>query len=346
MRWFKYGLWILLLIFGIYALAMNFLVDDSKSYTVEKEVNYPIEKVYPQLSNLQNLTRWNAYFADSRKISVQYYVPYEGQGAALSFSDPEKNRHGELFLRYARLNSTIKYALYENKDRNPYLINVKLKALPNGHTSLRWFIHTPKRPLLQRSANFFTAADFVENLDTGMINLANVLSNKVDKEQLIAKVKFDTLMVEEAPGQLLLGVNVSSSNRKDALLKNIILNHNKVANYVAVDLGKREDEYGLPVLVTDPGNYKDNEVSYFYGVPLTKRTGLSDNNFSFRTLNASKALIVYYKGNYDGRVKAIQQLLNKARKDSMRNGELWQTFLEPPGEGSDVMLKLSLPVYR
>ena len=104
--------------------------------------------------------------------------------------------------------------------------------------------------------------------------------------------------------------------------KNIVMNHNKVLNYVKMDLAKRDDEYGEPVLITDADNFKDKEVSYYYGIPLSKRVGVSDNNFSFRTLNASRIYVIYYQGTYAGRVKAIQQLLLKAKRDTMRTGDL------------------------
>lgn len=346
MRWLKYGVFAVLFIFGLYALAMYSFVDESKSFQVEKEVNYPLDKVFPQFSNLQNFARWNRYFSGSKKFNIQFYTPYEGKGAALSFQDAEEGRQGDLFIRYINPNSTIKYQLFEGKKSNPYLIDLKFKALPNGHTKIMWFIHTPKQTLLNRSANFFTEADFVNDLNASMANLANIMGNKVDKDKQMAAIKYDSLMVEEEEGALLLGVNVSTSNKGDGWFKNIILKHNKVFNFVTVDLGKREDEFGFPVMVTEPGNYKDKEVSYFYGIPLSKRQSVSDNNFSFRTINPSKYYTLYYKGKFSGRIRAIQQLLNKAKKDTMRNGDLQQTFLEPPMEALEVNMKLSLPVYK
>ena len=153
-------------------------------------------------------------------------------------------------------------------------------------------------------------------------------------------------MVEEKEGQLLLGVNVNSKNTKDALFKNIVMNHNKTLNFIKMDLGKREDEYGEPVLITKANNFKDKEVSYFYGIPLSKRIGISDNNFTFRTVNASRNYVIYYQGSYTGRIGAIQQLLQQAKKDTMRTGDLQQTFLEEPSVESNTVMKLSLPVYR
>ncbi|UJF29190.1 hypothetical protein L0B70_10105 [Kaistella sp. 97-N-M2] len=179
-----------------------------------------------------------------------------------------------------------------------------------------------------------------------MKNLFAILGNKVDKEKQRESLKFDSLMVEQQEGQLLLGVSVNSKNAKDALFKNIVINHNKVLNYVKMDLGKKTDEYGEPILITDADNYKDKEVSYYYGIPLSKRVGVSDNNFSFRTVNASKNYVIYYRGSYPGRIKLIQQLLLKAKKDTLRTGDLQQTFLEEPREENNTVIKLSLPVFR
>ncbi len=346
MRWFKFISIVFLLLLGVYAASMYFFVEEDKFFQVEKEVNYPVDKVFPQFNNLQNLARWNSYFSDSKTMSIDFFSPYEGQNSALSFEDQKNHKNGDLIIRYENPLKTIRYQLFEGKKSNPYLIDIKFKPISANQTKIIWFVHSPKQPLLKRSLNFFTEDEFVDDLDKSMVNLKNILGNKVDKDNQLAAIKYDSLMVENAEGSLLLGVNVSTSNKKDALFKNIVLNHNKVYNYITVDLQKRDDEFGLPVLVTDPNNYKDKEVSYFYGIPLSKRVSVSDNNFSFRTLNPSKTYVIYYKGTYPGRVRAIQQLMQKAKKDTMRNGELQQTFIEPPSENNDVMLKLTLPVYR
>ena len=346
MRWFRYGVLAVLLLLGIYALLMYYFVDESKTFTVEKEVNYPVEKVFPQFNNLQNFSRWNAYFSDSKKMALQFYEPYEGPGASMSFTNAQTDRSGEMFVRYVNPNHTLKYQLFETKKGNPYNIGIKFSPSGTTHTKITWYVQTPRQPLLLRSANFFSEGDFLSNLDASMNHLSGLLSNKMDKDEQLAAIKFDSLMVENTAGQLLLGINVSASNQKQALFKNIILNHNKVYNFVTVDLGKQDDEFGLPMLLTDASNYKDKEVSYFYGLPLPRRVGISDNNFLFRSVNPSKSFVIYYKGKYEGRVKAVQQLLQKAKKDTLRNGELQQTFLEAPSDGKDVAIKLALPVYR
>lgn len=345
MRLLKYGTFILLFLLAVYAISMTF-VEESKNFTIEKEINYPVEKVFPQFNNLQNFSKWNSFFSDNDQLGFDYFTPYEGQGSSMSFYD-KKNKEvfGDLFIRYENLNKTLRYQLFEGKKNNPYLIDVKFK--PNqGKTTIIWYIHTPKQPLLKRSLNLISEDYIADQIDKSMKNLFSSLGNKVDKEKMRESLKFDSLMVEQKEGQLLLGINVSTKNDKKMLFKNIIMNHNKVVNYVKMDLAKKEDEYGEPVLITDADGFKDKEISYFYGIPLSKRIGVSDNNFSFRTLNASKNYIIYYRGTYEGRVKAIQELLLKAKKDTLRTGDLQQTFLEEPNENSNAVLKLSLPVFR
>ena len=346
MRWIKIVFGIVAFLFAVYSAIMYFFADESKSFTVVKEVKYPIEKIFPQFNNFQNFTRWNNYFSNSKGMKIEFYQPYEGQGSAMSFLDKKNDRKGEMIIRYENLNSTLKYHLFEGKNSNPSQINIKFQPISPEKTKITWFVHTPKQPLLKRAVNFWTEDVFVENLDKSMINLQNLLGNKVEKDQQMSEIKFDSLMVENQEGTLLLGVNVSTSNKKDALFRNIVMNHNKVYNFVSTDLGKNDDEFGFPVLITSSGNFKDKEVSYFYGIPLSKRVGVNDNNFSFRTLNASQTYVIYFKGDYTRRSSAIQQLLQKAKTETMRNGDVMQTFLEPPQEGKEVMMKIALPVFR
>jgi hypothetical protein len=66
-----------------------------------------------------------------------------------------------------------------------------------------------------------------------------MLGNKVEKDNQMASIKYDSLMVENEEEKLLLGINVSTSNKKDALYKNIVMNYNKVYNFVRWILGKK-----------------------------------------------------------------------------------------------------------
>ena len=345
MRFFKFGILIVLFLAAVYAVSMTF-VDESKNFTIEKEINYPVDKVFPQFNNLQNFVRWNAFFSDNSNLSFQFFTPYEGKGSSMTYRDRKSSgTFGDVFIRYENPNRTLRYQLFEGKENSPYLIDIKFRGDGNK-TKLTWYIHTPKQPLLKRSLNLISEDYIADNIDKSMKNLYNILGNKVDKEEQRKNLKFDSLMVENQEGQLLLGINVTTKNVKDALFKNIVMNHNKVLNYVKMDLAKRDDEYGEPVLITDADNFKDKEVSYYYGIPLSKRVGVSDNNFSFRTLNASRIYVIYYQGTYAGRVKAIQQLLLKAKRDTMRTGDLQQTFLEGPSADNNTVMKLSLPVFR
>ncbi|WP_299177731.1 polyketide cyclase [uncultured Chryseobacterium sp.] len=337
---------IVLFLVGAYALSMYYFVDESKNFQIEKEIDYPVDKVFSQFNNLQNFTRWNNFFKSSQSIDIDYYTPYEGQGSAISYEDPKNGNQGEMFIRYENPNRTLRYQLFENRNENPTLVDVKFKAVSAERTKITWYVHTPKLSVLSRVKNFWTEDRFAENIDKSMVNLKNVLGNKVEKDNQLAAIKYDSLMVENEEEKLLLGINVSTSNKKDALYRNIVMNYNKVYNYVTMDLGKKDDEFGYPMLITDADNYKDKEVSYFLGIPLSKKMGITDNNFSFRTVNPSQNYVLYYKGTYAGRVKAIQQLIQKAKNDEMRYGDVQQTFIERPVDGQDVNLKLSLTVFK
>ena len=153
-------------------------------------------------------------------------------------------------------------------------------------------------------------------------------------------------LLEKEEARMILGISVSTSNKKDALYRNIVMNYNKVYNFVTMDLGKKDDEFGYPVLITDADNFKDNEVSYYFGIPLSKKIGVNDNNFSFRSVSPTQNYVIYYKGTYAGRIKVIQQLMQKAKTDQMRYGDIYQTFIEQPIENQDVNMKLSLSVYK
>lgn len=330
---------------AIYAVSMSF-VEENKNFTVEKEINYPVEKVFNQFNNLQNFSRWNAFFSENDNLVFEYFTPYDGQGSSMTFRDKKNNTvFGDLFIRYSNQNRTLRYRLFEGKNNNPYLIDVKFKA-DKEKTKIIWYVHTPKQPFLKRSLNLLTEDYIVNQIDNSMKNLYTILGNKVDKEKQRESIKFDSLMVENEESQLLMGVNVNSKNDKNSLFKNIIMNHNKVVNYVKMDLGKKNDEYGAPILISDPDNFKDKEISYFYGVPLSKKISVADNNFSFRTLNASRNYVIYYRGDYAGRIKSIQQLIFQAKKDTLRIGDLQQTFLEEPTDEGKTLIKLALPVFR
>ncbi len=346
MRWLKITLFITFLLAVLYSISMYF-VEESKVLVVEKDISYPIEKVFPQFENLQNFSEWNVYFSEDKELVYSFFSPYQGQGSSMAFYNKKENdKSGELFVRYANPNKTIRYQLFLENQEMPFLIDVKFKKVSNFITKTIWTIHTPKQSFFKRSLNFFVENFSEDNINKSMQNLSTIMSRKIVKDQLMANIKLDTILVEKLPAQILLGVSINTNNKKDNYLKNIIMNHNKVTNFVKIDLGKKEDEYGLPVMITEPSQFKNKEISYFYGIPVASKVGVSDNSFSFRTFNETQALVIYYKGSFEGRMRPIQMLMQKAKKDTMRNGDLIESFIQEPQENKDCFMKIALPIYR
>jgi hypothetical protein len=65
---------------GAYAASMYYFVEENKNFQIEKEIDYPLDKVFAQFNNLQHFTRWNNFFTSSQSIDIDYYTPYEGKG--------------------------------------------------------------------------------------------------------------------------------------------------------------------------------------------------------------------------------------------------------------------------
>jgi hypothetical protein len=179
-----------------------------------------------------------------------------------------------------------------------------------------------------------------------MRNLAELMGNKVDKEVQLAAIKYDTIMIEQKPAQLLLGINASGNNRKNELIKNIVINYNKVIGFVSEDLDKKHDEYAEAVLVSEPNAYKEKEVSYFLGVPISQEEQITDNNFVFRNTAAATGYFSFYKGTYADRKKTIESLILKIKKDSLQSGKIYETFIETPQEAQDCILKISIEAKK
>lgn len=344
MRWLKITFLLLGILVGLYAISMYIFVEENKTFRIEKTVDYNLEKVYPQFSNLQNFVRWNNFFSESKTLSTEFYQPYEGGGSSMGFKD---NVHsGDLHIAYENPLKTLKYELYQEREDSPTKIEVRFLALSADKTKVTWKIVTPSKHLLERMSNLWTETDFINSVDKSMQKLSTILSNKIDKEQLLTDLKLDSLIIDKTEEVLLLGVNVSSSNKNDALYKNVQMNYSKVANFITNDLSKKEDEVGFAVLVANASDYKAKEVSYFLGFPLTKNLQLTDNNFSYKTIKAGACYTIYFEGAYAARTRAIQMLLQKAKNEEMNYGELQQVFLKPPQPDEDVLMKISLPVFK
>ena len=83
MRWYKIILLLTFILFILYSASMYF-VEDSKELVLEKNINYPVEKVFPQFDNLQDFTRWNDYFSNDKDMAISYFTPYEGIGSSIA----------------------------------------------------------------------------------------------------------------------------------------------------------------------------------------------------------------------------------------------------------------------
>ncbi|WP_407481225.1 polyketide cyclase [Elizabethkingia meningoseptica] len=346
MKWVKLIITFLAVIFGIYAISMIF-VEETKSFSVKKELNFPLEKVFPQFNNLYNFSQWNEFIQDNNNLGFSYYTPYDGVGSSMHFVNKKDSaENGDVFIRYVIPNRGIKYQMFRNNETNPYLIDVSFRRTGTEKTEVTWYVRTPARPFLKRSLNLIYEENFVSGIDKSVQSLTSHLGNKVDREAKLSSIKYDTIITENHEGGILLGLNVSASNRKKGDFYNsVVMNYNKLYSFMTKDLGKKNDEFGEPQLVMRTNNVNDKEISYFYGAMVSKKFGVTDNNFSFKTIGASKTLVAYYKGDYDGRKRVIANLIAEAKKMEMSAGELTETFVEPPIENQDVILKIALQIY-
>lgn len=344
MRWFKILAIILMLITGAY-VGLMYSLEDRKTLVVERELSYPIDKVFPQFENLQQLTRWSGFFRDKEVYAFQYFLPYEGVGSAMRFVNVKDNDEaGDIFIRDLKPMKSIRYEIYEKGEKTSYKVEAIFQS-KGEKTKITWKIETPTIPLMMRFLTLNADDKMEQNISSGMNKLTKILSGKVDAEVRLSQIKYDSIMEEEQEAKLLLGMNITAVNKKGMLHKSIVVHHHKLMSFVSKDLAKQEDEYGLPVLMTDIDGLRDKEISYFYGVSLPKSEKITDNNFVFKNLEKSRVYSIYYKGSYENRRRAVDKLLAEIKKSELRHGLLEEFFVEPPIEDEEVLLKISIPVY-
>ena len=196
-RWFRIILLLLVLLASGYTAVMYYFFEEKNSFVVEKEIDFPVDKVFPQFDDLQNFTRWNDYFSSDKDYRYRYFLPYEGEGSSMSYSHTkDKSKYGEVFIRKVKGNKSISYELYQERKKAPYKIDVSF--YPKGEkTKVVWRVNTPKYPLLLR----FKAADsdiesyINNNVTVSVKNLTNLLSGKVDKEVMFNQIKYDSIII-------------------------------------------------------------------------------------------------------------------------------------------------------
>ncbi|MDL1913174.1 MAG: polyketide cyclase [Bergeyella sp.] len=336
----------LVLFLGGYVFIVYFFLDKRETFTEERIIGYPVEKVFPQFNNFQNFVSWNDYFTSEKKIKILYFTPYQGEGGAINFENRKKTKMGQMFIQSETPNKQIDYVLFMNEDQNPFEINVKFIPLSERDTKIVWQVNSPKKSFLESLFPFLLLQkiDLERDLDLDSNNLEKLLAKKVDRDEQLKNIVYDSIMVEHYKGDLLLGLNVVSSNKNGELYKNIIKSHSSISGFVTGDLNKKEDEYGLPMLVTNPENYLDNEVSYFFGIPVTQNEQIADYRYSYLRLDAKKAYSVYYTGPYKKRINLQNKLIKKALKDSLSYDKILQVFIRPPEEKENCVIKMILPL--
>ena len=347
MRRFQYFLLVILLVFGGFAVFKHYnTAGEIHIFVVQKEIPYPLEKVYPQFSNFQNFTRWNRYFSDEKNLGIDYFQPYEGVESSIYFKTDKGKRNGEMYIRAEKPYELLKYELFDTNTSKPYLITVRFIETPSGNTKIVWRIRTPKRTLIEKYSDFWEDKTSIIYLDKSLNNLTDILANKVDRDRQINTIKYDSIIVEQGKEGVLLGINSGAKNKKEELFPSIVKDYNKVYNFVTTDLEKREDEVGFPVLISSADNFNQKEVSYYLGIPVSQKVEVNDNNFSFRNMKDEKLYSIFYKGKYENRKPSIDKLLQKAKMDNLRHGNIMETFISHPEEDKDVMIKFSIPVFR
>lgn len=347
MKWIKLLLFISVFVLGVYSASM-FFVEKFQSFKVEKVVDFPLDKVYAQFINPQNLSEWNVFTDNNDQLSYTYFSPYEGLGSSLKYINrKDSTERGDLFIRYVKPNQGIKYQLFKDKERKPYLIDVAFKALSDKQTQITWQVRTPSREFLERSLNLLYEENFNTRVEKSMANLHSVLMNKVDKEERLNALKFDTLMFERQSKQLLIGLNTSGNNKKGGdLYHSVSQDYHKLHAYLTKDLMKKEDEFGEIQVLYKVANLKNKELPYFIGSEVSKEQRLSDPNFSFREVKESYKIIAYYRGAYDARKSLIYKMIKEAETQKYTIGEISEMFLKPLDESGEVTLKISLEIYR
>lgn len=338
---------ILRLLFVLVFLALTVVAyitlqkEEKNTYYLKERVNYPVEKVFPQFTSLQNFTQWIEYFR-TNDLSVSYYTPYEGKDSSIEFyGKKNQDLDGELFIRYVNPLKTVKYQFFTHGSREPYALNVSFKPSGSG-TEVTWKIDSPQRSRWARIFAPISDEDFLSNIKQSMKNLNSLLGGKMDREIILSNIDFDTITVETQKAQLLVGVAANTMNKAKDVYSNVIINHNKVLNFVQKDMKKKPDEFGLPVLVYAPSALKDKEFSYFYGVAVPSRVRVNDNNFIFRDYPQQKVYVKYFKGAYNQREKTINELTKQLMEDSLQVSQVFETILQEPQKEKESILKISV----
>jgi effector-binding domain-containing protein len=354
MRFFKISFYTALFLFVAYAVGMMF-VEENKSVVLKNEIKHPISKVFPQFEALQNLSQWHQFLFDEQS-SYTYFQPYQGPNSSMSFRlKTDSSQVGECYVRAVKPLKKMVYEVYINKNHQPYHIEVDFKALPNQHTQLTWRVANPKLGYFMRVKNLWSEFSIEEDLNKGLANLNKILGGKMDKEAMLSAIKYDTLMVEQQPAQILIGLSASVQHKKDELQKSIQMNEAKLKTFLTKDLSKKEDEFGQTMVIYEATDDVVTQVkrkrvtsknySYFMGAAVKQKFGISDNNFTYRESPVGKNLVIYFQGDYSNKAAYASKLYQKAKKDTLKVGPMKELFIKSPSGQNEAIVKLMLPIH-
>ncbi|MBF5027431.1 SRPBCC family protein [Planobacterium oryzisoli] len=348
MRWIKFLVILSVIGVGVYVVT-GLLTTRPKTYTFSQSVPYSVDKVFQQFRDVREFASWNGYFTalgNDKDWSAAYFEPYTGMGANAKFYNEKNGMFREVLLKYENLNRSVRYHFLENGWERPVVVDVIMRPKGSAHTNLEWHITIPEQSVFSTMTSEWEEDSMKPLITRSTQRLSITLGNKVDKDLLLQNIIYDSIFTQTRKGALLVGVSATSANRPETLMESTVVQHNKVWAYATMDLAKREDELGFPTMLYTVGGKGETHLSYYYGVEVSKREGLKDQSFSYRTVPSSSVYSMFHRGNARSIEGAVEKLVKKAKADSVRIGDLQQEFLDPPVNGQTLRVKLSLPYVK
>lgn len=332
----------ILLIFtaiGIYAY-FHFRKEEPQIITLQKNIDLPIDKVFPHFDHLQKLNNWSVFFSEKDFPSMVYYSPYEGLNASSTLFSKDKKRQIELSIKKRKAHQHIQYQIIESNNKKPILLDVHFKPVGNG-TQLNYKMTIPPTNAIFQDELFDNESDFQQKVNQSMAQLKNFVENKIQKENQLGKIQFDSIEVEKLEATNYIGISSSSKNNKNDWTKNLEKNSTKLENFITLDMGIKADDMGYTTLFYAPKSTM-KEQQYFLGISVNQLQPIKDASFSVQHKPASHALIAYYKGDWEGRVKVQQNLLQKADKENKTMHYFALVFLKKPQKDQPILVKMIL----
>jgi hypothetical protein len=84
---------------------------DSFHLARSTRISAPAERIYPLISNLRQMNRWNPFLQSDPQMKIVYSGPESGRGAAHDWAGSKKAGAGRIEIRDARLPSYVAMSL-------------------------------------------------------------------------------------------------------------------------------------------------------------------------------------------------------------------------------------------